>query len=412
MRNWGGTHTYAASELTTPTSLDELASIVTTADRIRVAGTRHTFSGITDAPLMVELGGLGERFEVDREAMTVTIDGAMTYGRLTALLAPEDLALHNLASLAHLCVAGAVATATHGSGDTNGCLSTALVGVELMTADGELLTRRRGDVDFDGLAVGLGAVGVVTSLTLRVEPAHQVRQEVHLGMPMADLVDALDDVFASGHSVSAFTRWGDVVEQLWVKQRIDAERPVADVVRATPQASEAVHPVPGNDPAACTTQLGIPGSWAERLPHFRFDAAPNAGHEIQSEYFVPREVGPAAVAALHGIGEDLRSVLMTGELRTIAADELWLSPFAGRASLAFHFTWHPDPPAVLAAAALVEEVLRPFEPRPHWGKVFTPGFSGTNPTPRRADAVELITSLDPDGTFANDWMRAEGLRSR
>ncbi|MEO1059827.1 MAG: D-arabinono-1,4-lactone oxidase [Actinomycetota bacterium] len=212
--------------------------------------------------------------------------------------------------------------------------------------------------------------------------------------------------------MSIFTRWDDVAEQVWVKQRRGAGREIADVLASARHADQQVHPVPGNDPSACTEQLGRSGSWADRLPHFRFDAVPNAGHELQSEYFVPRDAGPAAIAALRAIGAELRPTLMTSELRTVAADALWLSPFADRDSLALHFTWQPDPRSVAAAAARIEEALRPFEPRPHWGKVFTPGASAAFPTPRRAEAIELIEALDPAGVFANGWVRAEGLRSR
>ncbi|MEM9034164.1 MAG: FAD-binding protein [Actinomycetota bacterium] len=411
VENWGGTYRYLADEVAVPGSIDELAAVLSSNERVRIVGTRHTFTGITDASTMVSLSGLGERFEIGPDRSTVTIDGSMTYSRLISLLAPHALAVPNLASLPHLCVAGAVATATHGSGDDRGNLATAVAGIELVTPTGEVVERRRGDVDFDGLVVGLGCFGAVTALTLDLEPATEMAQTVHLALPIGDVADAVDEVFASGDSVSLFTRWRGVIDQAWIKRRTDSARPVADVVEAAARADRPVHVVPGSDPAHCTEQLGRPGPWSERLPHFRADAIPNTGHELQTEYFVPRASARAAILALDRIGPEL-TPLLTGELRTVAADSLWLSPHCGRDSLAFHFTWEPDVTAVEEASGAVEAALDPFEPRPHWGKVFTPGHSLEAPTPRRDDAIELMHRLDPNGVMANDWAVAEGLRSR
>lgn len=410
MRNWGGTYRYLTDQVVAPGSVAELAEVMSRADAVRFVGTRHSFTGIADAPTMVSLAQLPERCELAADRSTVTIDGAMTYARLIELLAPHGLALPNLASLPHLCVAGAVATATHGSGDQRGNLATAVARLELVTPTG-IIERRRGDDDFHGLVVGLGCFGAVTALTLDLEPATEMAQTVHLDVPVTEVADDLDAVFASGDSVSLFTRWRGVIDQVWIKRRLDSARPIAAVVADASPADVAVHVVAGNDPAQCTEQLGRPGPWSQRLPHFRADAVPNAGHELQSEYFVPRSVGREAVLAMDRIGTHLHPLLV-GEIRTVAGDSLWLSPHAERDSLAFHFTWAPDVAAVVEAAAVVETALRPFDPRPHWGKVFTPGHSRLAPPPRRDDAVALMADLDPAGVLANDWAVAEGLGRR
>ena len=412
LHNWGGTYRYLADTVREPETLDELSEILRSADKVRVVVTRHSFTGIADAETIVGLAGLGERFEFDRQSMTVTIDGAMTYGRLIELLAPHGLALQNLASLAHVCIAGAVATGTHGSGDTNGNLATAVVAAEIMNGRGEIVRIGRGDPHFAGVVVSLGALGPTIALTLEVEKAYEVEQHVIDDVPLDDLVSDLDGVFASGYSVSAFTHWGDIAAQVWVKHRVGEERQRSPALELAREATSPRHPVPGADVAACTEQLRQRGSWAERLPHFRVDAIPSAGAEIQSEYFVPRESAVEAIAALRAIGPRIQQALLASEVRTVAADSLWLSPCHERSTVAFHFTWRPDERLAEAAATVVEEALRSFEARPHWGKLFTPAYSAICDYPRRDDALGLIAEFDPRRVFENEWLRAEALSAQ
>jgi xylitol oxidase len=342
---------------------------------------------------------------VDREAGTVSFGGGTRYGVLAEVLRDEGLALHNLASLPHISVAGAVATATHGSGASNGNLATAVAAVELVTSDGELRRFARGDEDFDGVVVGLGALGVVTRLTLDVEPAFEVAQRVYENLPWAAAAEHLGTILAAGYSVSLFTLFGDDVDMVWVKSRTDRPAPPdGDLFGATP-ATEDRNPVPGVDPTNATPQLGRPGVWSDRLPHFRMGFTPSAGDELQSEYLVSLSDAVPALEAVRALGGRIRPLLQVCEIRAIAADGLWLSMNHERPSLAFHFTWKPLADHVHPVLAALEEALAPLAARPHWGKVFLAEADAIAPLyPHHADFVRLVERLDPRGAFRNAWL--------
>ena len=401
--NWAGNVAYRAARVHRPGSVDELRAIVAAAPRIRALGTRHAFNDIGDSAELVATGGLPRVVEPDRAAGTVTVSGGLTYGELAIAL--DGLALHNLASLPHISVAGAIATATHGSGDRSGNLATAVTALELVTSDGSLLSVARGDDDFAGMVVGLGALGVVTRVTLAVEPSFAVRQRVFEGLRWEALLEHFDAITAAGDSVSVFTLWGDDAGDVWVKSRAtDAPEQVRGELFGAAAAAVEHHPIPGLDPVNCTPQLGVPGPWYDRLPHFRMGFTPSSGEEIQSEYFVARADGPAALRALRAVGDRIRPVLQVSEIRTQAADELWLSPQYRQDTVSIHFTWRRDPAAVERALSAVEAALEPFEARPHWGKAFLEAPGGRYD--RLADLAALAERLDPRGAFRNAWTDA------
>jgi alditol oxidase len=409
--NWAGTHVFRARTLHRPTTVAQLREIVARAPRVRVLGSRHSFSDIADSAELVTLEGLPADVVVDHAARTVTCNAGLKYGELATTLAAEGVALHNLASLPHISVGGAVATATHGSGDANGNLATAVSGLELVSSTGDLVTSSRGDADFDGLVVGLGALGAVTRLTLDVEPAYEVRQRVFEGLSWDALHEHFDDVTASGYSVSVFTRWGETVDQVWVKSRVtDAPEQQHDELFGAVAATLDRHPILGLDPVNCSPQRGVPGSWADRLPHFRMGFTPSNGEEIQSEYHVPRAQAAAAIQAVRGLAATLAPVLQVAEIRTIAADRLWMSPQYGQATVALHFTWTREPDAVARVLVDLEAALAPFAPRPHWGKAFLADAATVAPRYERlSDFVRLAERLDPRGAFRNDWLAAHVL---
>jgi xylitol oxidase len=394
VKNWAGTHTYRAARLRQPTSLEELREIVARAPRVRVLGSRHSFTDIADSDELVGLEALPANVLVD--GGRVAFAAGLRYGELAEALQAEALALHNLASLPHISVAGAVATATHGSGDANGNLARAVAALELVTSEGELVRVARGDEDFDGMVVGLGALGAVTRIVLDAEPTYEVAQRVFEGLAWEALYENLDAITGCGYSVSVFTRWGEVADQVWVKSRDD---PPEELFGARPATVER-HPILGLDPVNCTAQLGVPGPWFDRLPHFRMGFTPSAGEELQSEYHVARSDALGAIEAVRGLAEVVKPVLQVCEIRTIAADSLWMSPQYERDSVAIHFTWDREPEAVRRVLEQVEAALEPFDPRPHWGKLFlrAPSY------PRTADFVRLAARLDPRGAFRNDWM--------
>ena len=406
--NWAANLTYRAAALHRPASLEQVQELVAGASRLRVLGSRHSFNDIADADELLVLDGLPGEVTVDRHAGTVSVPAAMRYGELAGRLRAEGLALANLASLPHISVGGAVATATHGSGDANGNLATAVAGLELVDGTGELRTAARGDPDFDGLVVGLGALGVVTRLTLDVEPAFQVRQRAFEGLPWDRLFDHFDEVTGAGYSVSLFTRWErGAVDQLWVKSRVaEAPEEVRGELFGAVAAIRERHPILGLDPVNCTRQLGVPGPWSDRLPHFRMGFTPSSGEELQSEYHLPRARAVAVLQTLRELAGLVRPVLQVSELRTVAADRLWMSPQHDRDSLSVHFTWHKDWPAVRAVLAEVEAALGPLEARPHWGKLFLAEAADLAPRyPRLGDFTGLAGRLDPRGVFVNDWLR-------
>ncbi len=393
MDNWAGTYAYRAKALHRPETLEQLQEIVASAERIRVLGTRHTFSDIGDSDELVSLDALPVDAVV--EGGTVSCGAHVRYGALAEALHAEGAALHNLASLPHISVAGAIATATHGSGTGN--LATVVAGLELVTSAGEVVTARRGDPDFDGMVVSLGALGAITRVTLDVEPAYEVAQRVFEGLPW----EAVPDVFGAGYSVSVFTRWGETADQVWVKARGE---PPDELPGARPAAAD-VHPLPGMDPVHSTPQLGVPGRWSDRLPHFRMGFTPSAGDEIQSEYLMPREHAAAAIDALRPLGDAMRPALQVCEIRTIAADRLWMSPQYGQDTIGVHFTWKREPELVARLAGAVEIALSPFAPRPHWGKFFLAGAATIADRYERLPAFRALAErLDPRGAFRNDWL--------
>ena len=405
-RNWAGNVVYGARRLHRPTSIEALQELVAAAPRIRVLGSRHSFNTIADSSELVSLRLLPSELDVDRAAGTASCGAGLTYGELAPRLHAEGLALANLGSLPHISVGGSVATATHGSGDRNGNLATAVAGLELVTSTGELIAFRRGDADFNGLVVGLGALGVVTRITLDVEPAYEISQRVYENLSWQSLDTHFDEITAAGYSVSVFTRWDDLAGQLWVKRRVhDAAAPEPDELFGARAATRQLNPIAGGDPDGCTRQLGTAGPWHERLPHFRLEFRPSAGAELQSEYLLPRRHARAAIEALRRLAPRIQPLLHIAEIRTVAADELWMSPQYGRDTVAIHFTWHRDQTRVEQLLSALEDVLAPFAPRPHWGKLFLAEAAAiTARYERFGDFAGLLARLDPRGAFHNDWL--------
>ncbi len=411
LTNWAGNHAYVAARLREPESVEELQDIVRNTRTMRVLGSRHSFNDIADTTGdLVSLHRMPRVFDLDREARTVTVDGGVRYGELCGPIDAGGFALHNLASLPHISVAGACATATHGSGDRSGNLATAVSAMEVVTADGETVSfSRDGDPDaFEGAVVGLGALGVVTRLTLDLRPTFRMRQDLYEDLPLARAVDHFDEITAMADSVSLFTEWrGPVVEQVWLKRRVvdgDGFEPPADVFGAT-RATVPIHPIRRMPPDALTPQLGVPGPWYERMPHFRMDHTPSAGAELQTEYLIPRHHAADALVALDGIRERFAGLLQVSEVRTIAADRLWMSTAYGRASAALHFTWQPDWEGVRRVLPTIEAALAPFEPRPHWGKLSTIPPAAVRSTYERLPSfVALLERHDPNGAFRNAYL--------
>ena len=394
--------------VTSPESIDELAAAVVVADRCRALGSRHSFNRIAAAETLIDTSRLPAHVTVAEDRTSARVSGPATYAAVAAALNDHQLALPNMASLPHISVAGAISTGTHGSGDANQNLAASVSAMQLLMASGAMLELQRGDADFAGAVVGLGALGIITEVTVDVVPTFDVEQTVYEDLSLEALADSVAAVFAAGYSVSVFTHWAGQADQVWVKQRVGVDVPAesSTVLQALTPAPVRRHPVIELDASGCTEQLGIPGRWSDRLPHFQMGFTPSAGDEIQSEFFVDRVHAARAIEAMSRIGPDIAGALMVGEIRTVAGDDLWMSPHSGRDSLAFHFTWQPDQEAALDAARRVAEALGPFDVRPHWGKVFDPRQIDWSNYPRRGDFLELVDRLDPRGVFRNEWFDA------
>jgi len=405
--NWAGNVVFEAKTVHRPTSVDEVRRLVESGGPLRVLGSGHSFNRMADTPGgLVVLADLPRIFEVSADRASVRIDGGVRYGELAPLLQSQGLALHNTASLPHISVAGAIATATHGSGALNANLATAVSSIELVTGAGDLVTISRDNPDFPGVVVHLGALGVIVALTLDVQPTFDVRQYVYDDIPRAAIEASLLQMLADGYSVSLFTDWKSLdANMAWLKRR--ADDPMSGDWFGAHPADGPRHPVPGMPAENSTQQGGEPGPWHTRLPHFRMEFTPSAGDELQSEYHVARSDAPAAIDAVAAIRAQVAPVLQVSEIRSIAADELWLSPNYRRDSVALHFTWIADTDAVLPVVGALEAQLAPLAARPHWGKVFTTAPASLRTLyPRLSDFAALAASFDPDGVFRNEWLSA------
>lgn len=415
--NWAGNLSYRASRVVRPTSIDELREVLAGDGPFRVLGSRHSFNDIADTEgTLIETTGLPVVIDPSSSPGAVRIAGSPRYGELASALHARGLALGNLASLPHISVAGAVATGTHGSGDRIGSLASAVRAIAFITATGESRTLSRGDADFAGAVVNLGALGVVTALELDVEPTYDVAQTVYERPSWDAVLAEYDAVTALGSSVSIFTTWAntDRADQLWVKRRLpvetDAAASAALIARlGATEATVARHPLPGMAADACTAQLGEAGPWHERLPHFRLDFTPSAGEELQSEYLVPRADAAAALEAMRRLAAQIAPLLQVCEVRSVRADELWLSPAYGTDVVGIHFTWKREQAAVEALLPTIEAAL-PETARPHWGKVFTLDADEVRRRyPRWVDFAALRERFDPEGRFRNAYTARLGL---
>jgi xylitol oxidase len=411
LRNWAGNLEYSTENLYPANSLEQVQSFVKKQNRLKVLGTRHCFNNIADSKdTFLSLRSMDKVVALDPEARTVTVEGGMSYGQLCPYLDSKGFALHNLASLPHISIAGACSTATHGSGVKNGNLATAASALEIVTADGTLveLSRQKDGEAFRGAVVGLGALGAITKVTLDVQPTFMMRQYVYENLPLSQLKEHFDAIEASAYSVSLFTDWQKQrLNEVWIKSRVEA----GQAFDATPEffgaklATKNLHPIAELSAENCTEQMGVPGPWYERLPHFRMGFTPSAGKELQSEYFVPRQHAIEAILAVERLRDQVSPHLMISEIRTIAADDLWMSPCYKQTCITIHFTWKQDWPAVSKLLPVIEKELAPFNTRPHWGKLFTMSPSQLKSIYLKLpDFIQLAQKYDPQGKFRNEFL--------
>ena len=411
LKNWAGNLEYGTNRLHPARSLEEVQSYVKKQRKMKVLGTRHCFNNIADSrDEFLSLQSMDDVVALKPESRSVSVHAGMTYGQLSPYLDSKGYALHNLASLPHISIAGACSTATHGSGEKNGNLATAASALEIVTAGGDVvkLSRQKdGDV-FKGAVVGLGALGVITRITIDIQPAFLMRQYVYENLPLSEMKNHFDAIESSAYSVSLFTDWQEQrINEVWIKSRVekgqefDGGREFYGAKRAT----RNLHPIAALSAENCTEQMGVPGPWYERLPHFRMGFTPSAGKELQSEYFLPRQHAVEAILAIERLRHQVGPHLLISEIRTIAADDLWLSPCYGQPCITIHFTWKQDWPAVRKLLPVIEKELAPFKARPHWGKLFTTSPSELKSVYKRLpDFIDLSKKCGPNGKFRNEFL--------
>jgi xylitol oxidase len=400
--NWSGTVTFADSNTFAPASTAELAEIVATNPKVRARGSAHCFNAIADTDYVsVTFENLSNELVIDKEKQIVTVSAGIKYGELAVALEERGWALHNMASLPHISVAGAIATATHGSGVGNGNLATAVRGLEIVLPDGSIKKITSENPEFAGYVVGLGLVGIVAKVDLAIEPTFNIEQTVYRGLSRETYAANLDEIMSLAYSVSYFTTWAAAGGgEVWAKFRSGSIAP-DHLFEAYPATSNR-HPLPGLNPEPCTEQMAVSGPWHLRLPHFKMEFTPSAGDEIQSEFFVDRKDAPAAIAALEKIAPQINEILWVTEIRAIAADGLWMSPHFQRDSIGIHFTWKKVE-EVYEFVKVVEAVLAPFKYRPHLGKVYSASPEYIRSVmPKMDEFVRLVKEIDPMNKFGNE----------
>ena len=406
--NWAGNYTYKAPHLHEPKGEAEVQQLVKVLQRQKALGSRHCFNNIADSPQhQVSLQSMRKVIDLDKENKAITLEAGARYGDFCEALHQEGFALHNLASLPHITVAGACATATHGSGVNNGNLATAVRSVQLVVPSGDLVIIDRDHKDFPAIVVGLGAFGIITQVTLDIQDTFDVEQFVFQDMPLSSVENDFVELMSGGYSVSLFTNWMDKkVSEVWVKRRSDVTNDeLGDTYYGGIAATRNLHPIADHSAEACTEQLGVPGPWFNRLPHFKMGFTPSSGAELQSEYFVPREKAVDAIMELEKMRDEIYPHLMITEIRTIAKDSFWMSPCYQQDSVAIHFTWKQHPQEVMALLPRIEKALSNYNVRPHWGKLFTIDQKTFQERyPMTGQFKELARSYDPDGKFINEYL--------
>jgi len=407
-KNWAGNYTYKAQNLHEPKTVEEVQALIQKLESQKALGSCHCFNNIADSPLnQISTKGLKGVISLNEEDMTLTVGAGSKYGEFAPELHQRGYAVHNLASLPHISVAGACATATHGSGVMNGNLATSIAAMELVDGKGGIIELKRGDEAFNGAVVNLGALGIITKVTLDIQKTFDVRQDVFQNLPLDSLKENFDAILSGGYSVSLFTDWqNQLISQVWVKRRVNEEvKDLGDDYYGAKAATRNLHPIVALSAENCTEQMGVPGPWYDRLPHFKMGFTPSSGEELQSEFFVPRERALEAILALEKKRERIYPQLMITEIRTIAADDLWMSPCYGQDCVSIHFTWKQNPKEVGELIAMIETELEPFQYRPHWGKLFSiaPSVLASR-YEKLPEFIALAKQFDPSGKFKNDYL--------
>ena len=316
LANWSGNLQFTAEERVYPESVEELQDIVkNAAGQVKVVGTRHCFNDIADTPgTQVSLAKF-TKISVDEEALTATFGAGVTYTMLLGALHSWDMALPNLPSLPHLNVVGSVMTGTHGGGIGTQAVAAWVVGMRLVDPNGDIQVLTREDTeDFEHYLHSFGALGIITEMTMTVEPDYAVAKCIYEGLSWEFLRDqaTYNEIVKSHDFVSFFTDWkAPRMTSVWLGKRVAMDDADAPEFGASAEAVcaptfhgatlvERIHPVPGRDSDPCVSS-GI-GTWRDKIYHFLPGKPPSSGgDEIQTEFFVRFEDFPIVAEKLYRI---------------------------------------------------------------------------------------------------------------
>jgi len=408
MKNWAGNLTFSAKEYIEIDSISKLQSIVSKASGVKVLATGHSFNDIADTnQTQISIKNLSNKIEIDSIKKVVLVPAGMQYADVCRYLETKGWALFNTASLGEITVAGAMLTGTHGSGSNNPVLSDCVEGIEMVLESGEIFNISREDSDeFFGFVISLGALGVFTKLKLKIVESFSIKQFVYENIGIQSISENFDDVFDKSYSVSYFSNWKkNSTGQIWMKFLDNNNFPQLPSVWLDGNIANAnQHPVKVNDPSPCTDQMGVSGKWLYRLPHFKLDSSPASGDEVQTEYLVDRAYVSHYIDELSNIGDEIAARVYATEIRTIKADDLWLSGAHGRQTVGFHFTWKKSD-SLQTFLPKIEEILGNHNGRPHWGKLFsTPRENLIGRYPKYSNFEDLLKKYDPNKKFRNSFI--------
>ncbi len=408
MKNWAGNLSFSSKEFIEIDSVKKLQTIVSNARGIKVLASGHSFSDIADTKdTLISIKNLSFEIGIDSNKREALVPAGMQYSDVSRYLEKHGWAVSNMASLGEVTIAGAILTGTHGSGSSNGILSTAVIGFEMVLESGSILTTdRENSSDFPGFIVSLGALGVFTKYKLKIVPSFSIRQVVYENINIESIANNFDLVFDRAYSVSFFSNWAqNSTGQIWMKF-LDDSKPFnisSDWIDGN-LAKVKQHPVKINDASPCTDQLATSGKWLDRLPHFKLNSSPVSGDEVQTEYLVDRRYVKQYISELAEIGDEIASKVYTTEIRTIKADDLWLSGAYERETVGFHFTWRKSD-SLVNFLPKIESILGKHDGRPHWGKLFdVPKDKLPSRYPKFSDFEVLLQKYDPNKKFRNNFI--------
>lgn len=397
LHNWGGNFNYSTQNIQYPRSVAEVQQIVKNAGKLRVVGSRHSFSKIADSECtMLSTIGLNKIIGINGSIPSVTVQGGLTYTDLLTSLNTAGFALPNLASLAEISVGGAASTNAHGTGVANQALANHIRSMEIVLANGSLLTIGPNDPRLKGMAAGLGAFGVVTQLELKLVPAFNITTYTYVNMPVQNSYEnfaALQNMGFGVLLVNMFTApdaWNIAI----VYARSDANN--------TAMLTSNLF---GGTLVSQTTQP----SYLALLSIAQIGLSGVDGNEIQTEYFVPISKAVEAIKAVTAVANSTNifpSLATAFVIRTIASDDLWMSEYYGNDTMvAIHFSWQNNVTAVEAVLPQLERAMIPYGARPHWGKMFTMEPEDFLPHyPKVNEFKKLAEQLDPKGKFRNEFL--------